>query len=138
MGIYWFTCPQIHSRKGGLSGFGHLLLTALTVQVKVGRLTNPLGTPITSPLVFGSHLLSLTEDGRNLLIWDASEEGEHMSLCRDRPNNPCAVFYSQIQFESGFIATHLLHPATYLNKVLIGGGDGSLQLWNIRTRYVPQ
>lgn len=85
---------------------------------EVGRLTNPLGTQITAPLVFGSHLLSLTEDGRNLLIWDASEE----------------VFHSQIQFEPGFTATHLLHPATYLNKVLVGGSDGSLQLWNIRTR----
>jgi hypothetical protein len=49
--------------------------TVLTSQVKVGRLINPLGTPITSPLVFGSHLLSLTEDGRNLLTWDVSEEG---------------------------------------------------------------
>ena len=47
------------------------------------------------------------------------------------------VFHNQIQFEPGFTATHLLHPATYLNKVLIGGSDGSLQLWNIRTRYVP-
>lgn len=64
--------------------FGPLLLTVLTSQVKVGRLTNPLGTPITAPLVFGSHLLSLTEDGRNLLIWDAFEEGEWMLLCRDR------------------------------------------------------
>ena len=46
---------------------------------KVGRLANPLGTSITSPLVFGSHLLALTEDGRNLLTWDISEEGEGMS-----------------------------------------------------------
>jgi len=51
--------------------------------------------------------------------------------------NVCEVFHSQIQFEPGFTATHLLHPATYLNKVLVGGSDGSLQLWNIRTRYVP-
>lgn len=46
---------------------------------KVCRLTNPLGTLITSPLIFGSHLLSLTEDGRNLLTWDVSEQGEHPS-----------------------------------------------------------
>jgi hypothetical protein len=84
MGIYWSTCPQIHSRKGGLCGLDHLLLSALTFQVKVARLTDPLGTPITSPLVFGSQLLSLTEDGRNLLIWDASEEGEYMISYRDR------------------------------------------------------
>ena len=51
--------------------------------------------------------------------------------------NACKVLHSQIQFEPGFAAVHLLHPATYLNKVLVGGADGSLQLWNIRTRYVP-
>jgi hypothetical protein len=57
----------------------------LTSKVKVGRLINPLGTPITSPLVFGSHLLSLTEDGRNLLTWDVSEEGKSVYyLRRDR------------------------------------------------------
>ena len=54
---------------------------------KVGRLTNPLGTPITSPLVFGSHLLALTEDGRNLLTWDVSEQGECPSgtICQKQP-----------------------------------------------------
>jgi hypothetical protein len=58
--------------------------TVLTCQVKVGRLTNPLGTPITLPLVFGPHLLSLTEDGRNLLTWDISEEGKSVfDLRRD-------------------------------------------------------
>lgn len=85
---------------------------------EVGRLTNPLGTLATSPLVFGSHILGLTEDGRNLLTWDVSEQELH----------------SQILFESGFIAVRLFHPVTYLNKVLVGGNDGSLQLWNIRTR----
>ena len=51
---------------------------------QVGRLTNPLGTPITSPLVFGSHLLTLTEDGRNLLTWDVPEEGTGVYyLCKN-------------------------------------------------------
>jgi hypothetical protein len=57
--------------------------------------------------------------------------------CVEIALNVCEVFHSQIQFEPGFTATHLLHPATYLNKVLVGGSDGSLQLWNIRTQYVP-
>jgi U3 small nucleolar RNA-associated protein 21 len=49
---------------------------AVLISGKVGSLTNPLGTSITSPLVFGSLLLTLTEDGRNLLTWDVSEKGE--------------------------------------------------------------
>ena len=50
-------------------------MLAMFIFRKVGRLTNPLGTSITSPLVLGSLLLALTEDGRNLLTWDISEEG---------------------------------------------------------------
>jgi U3 small nucleolar RNA-associated protein 21 len=50
--------------------------------------------------------------------------------------NAYEALHSQIQFEPGFTAVHLLHPATYLNKVIVGGNDGSLQLWNIRTQCV--
>jgi hypothetical protein len=50
--------------------------------------------------------------------------------------NAYEALHSQIQFEPGFTAVNLLHPATYLNKVLVGGHDGSLQLWNIRTQCV--
>ncbi|KAG8930201.1 hypothetical protein FRC02_004503, partial [Tulasnella sp. 418] len=39
-----------------------------------------------------------------------------------------------IQFDNGFTATHVLHPATYLNKVLVGSAEGNLELWNIQTR----
>lgn len=104
---------------------------------KVGRLTNPLDTLITSPLIFGSHLLALTEDGRNLLTWDISEQGEYPSGTMSKAAlNSSEELHSQIHFEPGFVAVRLFHPATYLNKVLLGGSDGSLQLWNIRTRCV--
>ena len=29
-----------------------------------------------------------------------------------------------------------MHPVTYLNKILLASQQGSLQLWNIRTRWV--
>jgi U3 small nucleolar RNA-associated protein 21 len=35
-----------------------------------------------------------------------------------------------IRFEAPFAPTCLCHPDTYLNKVVVGGADGSLQLWN--------
>jgi U3 small nucleolar RNA-associated protein 21 len=43
---------------------------------------------------------------------------------------------STIQFNPGFTATSLLHPATYLNKVLVASSQGDMQLWNIRTKLV--
>ncbi|KAF8212057.1 Utp21-domain-containing protein [Mycena galopus ATCC 62051] len=41
---------------------------------------------------------------------------------------------STIEFDVGFTATSILHPATYLNKVLVASGQGSMQLWNIRSQ----
>ena len=41
---------------------------------------------------------------------------------------------SSLEFENGFTATTVLHPATYLNKVLVASSEGNMQLWNIRTQ----
>jgi len=43
---------------------------------------------------------------------------------------------STVQFDAGFTATLVLHPATYLNKVLVASSQGEMQLWNIRTQSV--
>ena len=75
MGLFWSACSQIRSRERGNRTFRPPILAVL-ISGKVSRLENPLGTSMTSPLVFGSLLLTLTEDGRNLLTWDVSEEGE--------------------------------------------------------------
>lgn len=40
---------------------------------------------------------------------------------------------NDVTFHSSFSATAFMHPATYLNKVLVGSQQGELQLWNIRT-----
>lgn len=44
---------------------------------------------------------------------------------------------SVVEFDKEFTATSILHPSTYLNKVLVSSAQGSLQLRNVRTRYVP-
>ena len=43
-------------------------------------------------------------------------------------------FVAVITFDPGFTATSILHPATYLNKVVVSSSQGSMQLWNILTR----
>ncbi len=39
-----------------------------------------------------------------------------------------------IELEKDFQPTCMAHPDTYLNKVVVGGADGRLQLWNFATR----
>jgi hypothetical protein len=47
---------------------------------------------------------------------------------------PEPALSATIQFDIGFTATSILHPATYLNKILVASSEGDMQLWNIRTQ----
>ncbi|KDR73654.1 hypothetical protein GALMADRAFT_100477 [Galerina marginata CBS 339.88] len=84
----------------------------------ISRLTNPLETNLSFITIFGSQLLALTENGDRMLIWNTSD-GE---------------MESAISFDPNFSATSILHPATYLNKVVVASSQGAVQLWNTRTQ----
>ncbi|CAK9880713.1 unnamed protein product [Sphagnum jensenii] len=73
-------------------------------------------------LQFGQHILSIGAEGR-LLVWPAcgSESGAQVEPV------------GELLFRNTFTPTCLMHPDTYLNKILIGSEEGSLQLWNIST-----
>ncbi|KAL1739986.1 quinon protein alcohol dehydrogenase-like superfamily, partial [Schizophyllum fasciatum] len=83
---------------------------------EVLRATNPHGDPLASATIFGTHILALDEPGRRLLVFSTSDG----AVARDIP------------FAPGFTATRLLHPATYLNKVLVASAEGAMELWNIK------
>jgi hypothetical protein len=74
-----------------------------------------------------------------MLIWDVSIDGSlpavsHRLFCSiTSPERPLSA---NLQFDIGFTATLILHPATYLNKVLVASSEGDVQLWNIRTQCV--
>ncbi|KAJ6525623.1 Utp21 specific WD40 associated putative domain-containing protein [Mycena capillaripes] len=85
---------------------------------EVLRATNPLGSTLSFIVIFGTQILALTEDGRRMLLWDT----------------PSGELDSTIEFDMGFTATSILHPATYLNKVLVSSSQGNMQLWNIRSQ----
>lgn len=38
-----------------------------------------------------------------------------------------------IQFDDDFTASKVVHPATYMNKVVVASREGALQLWNVST-----
>jgi U3 small nucleolar RNA-associated protein 21 len=89
-------------------------------------------------LIFGEQLLALRQDGRGLLVWKISTLGESYPLHGFKEID-LAYFpelESEIEFHSSFTATSMLHPATYLNKVIVGSAEGAIQLWNVRTMYV--
>ncbi|KAK8858577.1 hypothetical protein IAR55_002806 [Kwoniella newhampshirensis] len=83
----------------------------------IGSYISPDGSALGKMLIFGDELLVLKEDGTGMVIYDL----------------PTRQLKNQITFHTSFTATNLMHPATYLNKVLIGSQEGELQLWNVRT-----
>ncbi|CAG0883822.1 unnamed protein product [Cyprideis torosa] len=68
-------------------------------------------------MTFGKHLLSVEEMG-TLLVWDVASEAVYLEL-----------EFTPTQFR----ISALVHPETYLNKVVLGSEQGPLQLWNLKT-----
>ncbi|XP_043225558.1 WD repeat-containing protein 36-like [Amphibalanus amphitrite] len=73
--------------------------------------------PVHLLLPFGPHLITVDMDS-TLRVWDINSE----------------ELYTELSFSNAsFRVTCLAHPSTYLNKVLLGSEQGSLELWNLRT-----
>ncbi|XP_076062093.1 WD repeat-containing protein 36 [Oratosquilla oratoria] len=71
-------------------------------------------------LPFGPHLISV--DKANFLrMWDIKMES----------------LFLEVEFPmKTFEISAICHPATYLNKILLGSNQGKLQLWNMKTSKV--
>ena len=69
-------------------------------------------------LVLGGHLLSFRRGGQ-ATVWNIAEGTLWRSFqVSDALGEPTAC----------------AHPPTYLNKVLVGGSTGAMELWNVRTQ----
>ncbi|GAA6043467.1 hypothetical protein JCM8097_000725 [Rhodosporidiobolus ruineniae] len=101
-------------------------------------------------LLFGNTLLALSASGRRMYIWDippyvkpASKDpamhgqeqadGEEGDDEEEKRGDAAQTPYATIEFPAGFTATKVVHPASYLNKVVVGSKEGELAVWNIRT-----
>lgn len=73
--------------------------------------------PVHLMLPFGPHLISIDE-GSVLRIWDIKEEDVFLEL----------TFSNET-----FKISAVMHPHTYINKILLGSEQGELQLWNVKT-----
>ncbi|XP_044030741.1 WD repeat-containing protein 36 [Siniperca chuatsi] len=68
-------------------------------------------------LPLGDQLIS-ADSGGDVIVWDV-QGGD---------------IYLRLQFDPAtFDVSAMMHPSTYLNKVLLGSSQGALQLWNIKT-----
>ncbi|CAF4154226.1 unnamed protein product [Rotaria sp. Silwood2] len=69
-------------------------------------------------LPFGDEHIISVDESNTLRIWDIQSASIYLSLEFNTQN---------------FHITSLLHPATYVNKLLIASRQGTMQLWNIKS-----
>ncbi|GAV80439.1 LOW QUALITY PROTEIN: WD40 domain-containing protein [Cephalotus follicularis] len=72
-------------------------------------------------LLFGDHIISVDADS-NMFIWAFT--GIEANLAP----------VGHIVVDDRFTPSCIMHPDTYLNKIILGSQEGSLQLWNISTK----
>lgn len=97
-------------------------------------------------LPLGDQLIS-ADSGGDVIVWDVQGGGEIVSFTHSMTLSPLLPImpfsislclsdvYLRLQFDpASFDVSAMMHPSTYLNKVLLGSSQGALQLWNIKTR----
>lgn len=68
-------------------------------------------------LSMGRHIISIDKES-NVFIWSLETKSTYLEMSFSN---------------STFCITTALHPATYVNKLLLGSAQGALQLWNIKS-----
>ncbi|KAJ1729073.1 rRNA-processing protein utp21 [Coemansia biformis] len=73
---------------------------------------------ISGLMQFGDYVIGTSEDN-TVVIWErASRE-----------------VFTEIEFVSeSFRVTAVVHPSTYVNKIVVGSAQGTMQVWNIQSR----
>ena len=67
--------------------------------------------------LFGDQLISISFADRVMKVWVAST----------------SEISGEVTFDDDFTPTCIVHPHTYLNKVVIGSREGFVEVWNTRT-----
>lgn len=117
--------PTLGSRVNALAAMGETTFVAVRSRVLVfvrGKQVRELqghGAHVTHLHIVGTTVLLTIDKDNKLFLWDLQTFG----ALSDEPQ----------PLGSGFRVTCLVHPATYLNKVLIGTSTGVLLLWNFKT-----
>ncbi|XP_068656250.1 uncharacterized protein [Aristolochia californica] len=119
--------PQLSKKIRALASYRDYTFAAFGNNIAVFRRSHQVATwskhneKINSLLLFGEHVLSLDAKG-NMFLW--AFKGTELNLAP----------VEHIQLEQNFSPTCVMHPDTYLNKVVFGSQEGSMQLWNISSK----
>lgn len=91
---------------------------------KVEELEIPRGMsgPICQILIFGSWIVACSAD--RIEVWKSATYEHYTTITPTAVRNNSA---------GAILSGGLIHMPTYLNKIVVGKGDGSLEIWNLST-----
>ncbi|KAJ4838625.1 hypothetical protein Tsubulata_044113 [Turnera subulata] len=121
--------PQLPHKIRALASYRDFTFAAYSNRIAVFKRAHQVatwsghGAKVNLLMVFGDQVLSVDAEG-NFRIWGFKGASDDGSLL------------GEFALPRNFTPTSLIHPDTYLNKVLLGSQDGSLQLWNISTKKI--
>uniref|UniRef100_A0A1J3JJC1 U3 small nucleolar RNA-associated protein 21-like protein n=1 Tax=Noccaea caerulescens TaxID=107243 RepID=A0A1J3JJC1_NOCCA len=119
--------PQLPKKIRALASFRDYTFAAFGNEIAVFRRAHQVATwskhvaKVDLLLLFGEHVLSLDVEG-NMFMWAFKGIEQHASPI------------GHVELSGKFTPSCIVHPDTYLNKVLVGSQEGPLQLWNINTK----
>ncbi|GAA6062774.1 hypothetical protein JCM10212_006887 [Sporobolomyces blumeae] len=111
-----------------------------------------LGDETLSDLVlFGNTLVALSTSRRRMYVWDIppyvrpaskdplaaqvdGRDGDDSDDGSDDETDETEITpYAVLEFPNGFTPTKVVHPASYLNKIVAASKEGEVAVWNVRT-----
>ncbi|KAK9931602.1 hypothetical protein M0R45_018874 [Rubus argutus] len=119
--------PQLPKKIRALASYRDYTFAAYGTDVAVFKRSHQVATwsthnaKVNLLLLFGENILSVDVEG-NLYIWTFKGIDENLAPV------------GHIKLDENFSPSCIMHPDTYLNKVILGSQEGSLQLWNISTK----
>ncbi|KAJ7961683.1 WD40 repeat [Quillaja saponaria] len=119
--------PQLPKKIRALASYREYTFAAYGNDIAVFKRAHQVATwsrhsaKVNLLLLFGEHILSGDVHG-NMFIW--AFKGIDQNLAP----------FGHMVMDKKFTPSCVMHPDTYLNKVLLGSEEGSLQLWNISTK----
>ncbi|KAJ0250207.1 Transducin family protein / WD-40 repeat family protein [Hirschfeldia incana] len=119
--------PQLPKKIRALASYRDFTFAAFGNEIAVFKRAHQVATwskhdaKVDVLLLFGEHVLSLDVEG-NMFMWAFKGIEEHLAPI------------GHVELGEKFTPTCIVHPDTYLNKVLVGSQEGPLQLWNINTK----
>lgn len=119
--------PQLPKKIRALASYRDYTFAAYGNKIAVFKRAHQVATwsshsaKVNLLYLFGDHILSVDAE-HHMFIW--AFKGIQQNL------EPL----SHIFLEGKFSPTCIVHPDTYLNKVIFGSQEGNLQLWNVNTK----